>query len=171
MTANSRRQMIYDILTTSSVPVSAGTLASQLDVSRQVIVGDVALLRASGTSIAATPRGYVLETESSGQLYTIACIHSLDNMEEELNIIVDNGCEAVDVIVEHPVYGQLKGELRLVSRYDVSCFATKLRETSAPPLSALTNGIHLHTIRCPDEAAFDRVCSELEKQGILFEQE
>jgi len=171
MTANSRRQMIYDILATSSAPVSAGTLASQLDVSRQVIVGDVALLRASGTSVSATPRGYVLERESAGLLRTIACVHTLDNMENELNIIVDNGCEAVDVIVEHPVYGQMKGELRLSSRYDVSCFAKKLHETSAPPLSALTNGIHLHTIRCPDEAAFDRVCSELEKQGILFEQE
>ena len=171
MTANQRRQKILESLTATSAPVSASTFASQLDVSRQVIVGDIALMRASGINVAATPRGYVLESDKGGLVRTIACVHAANHLEDELNIIVDNGCEAVDVIVEHPVYGQMKGELRLSSRYDVGCFAKKLHETSAPPLSALTNGIHLHTIRCPDEAAFDRVCSELEKQGILFEQE
>lgn len=171
MTANERRKKIYETLSNTSAPVSAGTFAAQLDVSRQVIVGDIALLRASGLGVAATPRGYVLESEKGGLMRTIACVHTSENLEDELNVIVDNGCEAVDVIVEHPIYGQMKGELRLVSRYDVSCFAKKLHETSAPPLSALTNGIHLHTIRCADEAAFLRVCDELEKLGILFEQE
>ena len=171
MTATERRRKIHETLMATSAPISAGTLAAQLDVSRQVIVGDIALMRASGLGVAATPRGYVLESEKGGLMRTIACMHTSVNLEDELNVIVDNGCEAVDVIVEHPVYGQMKGELRLVSRYDVSCFAQKLRETSAPPLSALTNGIHLHTIRCPDEAAFGRVCKELKKLGILFEQE
>lgn len=171
MIAETRRRKIFEILSDASAPVSAGTLAAQLDVSRQVIVGDIALMRASGTSVSATPRGYMLEEEKGGLLRTIACVHTLDNMEEELNAIIDNGCEAVDVIVEHAVYGQMKGELRLVSRYDVGCFMKKLRETAAPPLSTLTNGVHLHTIRCPDEAAFERVCAALETLGILFEQE
>ena len=171
MTASQRRQKILETLSASSAPVSASTLAAQLDVSRQVIVGDIALLRASGTSVAATPRGYVLESEKGGLIRTIACVHNSANLEAELNVIVDNGCEALDVIVEHPVYGQMKGELRLASRYDVGCFVNKLHATSAPPLSTLTNGVHLHTLRCPDEAAFERVCSELEKLGILIEQE
>ena len=171
MTANERRQKIFETLTATSAPVSASTLATQLDVSRQVIVGDIALLRASGTNVSATPRGYVLESEKGGLVRTIACVHTLDKLEDELNVIVDNGCEVLDVIVEHPVYGQMKGELRLTSRYDVGCFVTKLHATSAPPLSTLTNGVHLHTVRCPDEAAFARVCAALEKQGMLFEQE
>ncbi|MBR5261708.1 MAG: transcription repressor NadR [Oscillospiraceae bacterium] len=171
MTANERRKKIFETLSNTSAPVSASTLATQLDVSRQVIVGDIALLRASGTNVSATPRGYVLESEKGGLVRTIACVHTLDKLEDELNVIVDNGCEVLDVIVEHPVYGQMKGELRLASRYDVGCFVTKLQSTSAPPLSTLTNGVHLHTVRCPDEAAFARVCAALEKQGLLFEQE
>ncbi|MBR4953806.1 MAG: transcription repressor NadR [Oscillospiraceae bacterium] len=171
MTANERRKKIFETLSNTSAPVSASTLATQLDVSRQVIVGDIALLRASGTSVSATPRGYVLESEKGGLVRTIACVHTFDKLEDELNVIVDNGCEVLDVIVEHPVYGQMKGELRLASRYDVGCFVTKLQSTSAPPLSTLTNGVHLHTVRCPDEAAFARVCAALEKQGMLFEQE
>ena len=171
MDALDRRQAIARRLQQSDKPLSATALAQQFDVSRQVIVGDIALLRASGTNVSATPRGYVLESEKGGLVRTIACVHTLDKLEDELNVIVDNGCEVLDVIVEHPVYGQMKGELRLASRYDVGCFVTKLQSTSAPPLSTLTNGVHLHTVRCPDEAAFARVCAALEKQGLLFEQE
>lgn len=171
MTAEIRRQKIFEILAGACAPVSASVLASQLDVSRQVIVGDIALLRAGGTGISATPRGYVLEQEHSGLMHTIACVHSPEQLEDELNAIVDNGCEVMDVIVEHPVYGQLKGELRVASRYDAGCFAEKLRETAAPPLSTLTNGVHLHTVRCPDNEAFERVCDALKHLGILFDQE
>ena len=89
-------------------------------------------------------------------------------MERELNILVDNGCYVVDVVVEHPVYGQLTGELRLASRYDVRQFAERLASEGAPPLSTLTGGVHLHTLLCPDEAAYTRACKELEAAGLLF---
>ena len=81
--------------------------------------------------------------------------------------MVDNGCTVLDVIVEHPVYGQLTGALGLSSRYDVSQFV--LRAGAAQPLSLLTEGIHLHTLACPDGACFRRVREELARAGFLLE--
>ena len=100
-------------------PVSAAALAERFSVSRQIIVGDVALLRAGGTDILATPRGYLLGGRGGGVERTVACVHAPEEMERELNAIVDAGGEVVDVIVEHPVYGQLTGLLGVRSRYDV----------------------------------------------------
>lgn len=75
-------------------------------------------------------------------------------MAAELNTMVDNGCTVVDVIVEHPLYGQLTGPLQLSSRYDVAQFIA--RSHTAQPLSVLTGGIHLHTLLCPSEDAYGR---------------
>lgn len=73
----------------------------------------------------------------------------------------------VDVIVEHPVYGQLVGALDLRSRYDVEEFLR--RSAGAAPLSSLTEGLHLHTLLCPDDAALARVKNQLREKGFLFE--
>ena len=89
-------------------------------------------------------------------------------MERELLIMVDNGCTVLDVIVDHPVYGELTGALQLSSRYDVQQFIVRSR--AAPPLSLLTEWVHLHTLVCPDGDAFHRVKQELSGAGILLEQ-
>ena len=59
-----------------------------------------------------------------------------EEMERELNAIVDAGGEVVDVIVEHPVYGQLTGLLGVRSRYDVAEIDRRVEEHGARPLSA-----------------------------------
>jgi transcriptional regulator of NAD metabolism len=92
-------------------------------------------------------------------------------MEAELNAIVDQGCTVVDVVVEHPIYGQLVGKLELSSRYDVSQFVRRSQTEDARPISSLTDGVHLHTIRCPDEAALQRVQEALRALGVLLEPE
>jgi len=166
MTAEERRASIIQQLRQSSTPISATALAKGFGVSRQIVVGDVALLRASGADIAATPRGYVMEQTSAGCLHRVACRHSGKDMEAELNIMVDNGCTVVDVVVEHPVYGQLTGALQLKSRYDVQQFISQ--SAQAKPLSLLTEGIHLHTLCCPDDEAFRRVCAALDQAGYLL---
>ena len=169
MDAQERRQAIAQRLAQAEGPVSAAALAREFSVSRQIIVGDVALLRAGGMDIAATPRGYVLPRESGGLVRTLACRHTGEQMEEELNAIVDQGCTVIDVIVDHPIYGQLTGPLQLSSRYDVGQFVARCRKESAVPLSLLTEGIHLHTVSCPDEEAFHRVRAALKAQGVLLE--
>ena len=169
MNSEERRRTIIEMLRESAQPVSASSLAGRLNVSRQVIVGDVALLRSAGETIIATPRGYLFGKEHDGILHQIAVKHTPEEMEAELHTIVDQGCTVKDVIVEHPVYGQLTGSLQLSSRYDVSQFISRCRAVDAKPLSKLTGGIHLHTVSCPDEASFARVLADLKKLSFLLE--
>ncbi len=167
MTAQERRNAILDMLSRAEQPVSATALANRFGVSRQLVVGDVALLRAGGTAIDATARGYVIRKKREGLRRQVACRHHGGDMETELQIMVDNGCTVLDVIVEHPVYGQLTGALGLASRYDVGQFIAKA--DAAQPLSLLTEGVHLHTLLCPDGEAFLRVKEELRGKGFLLE--
>lgn len=168
MDGKARREILLKKLEESRQPVSAGALARDLGVSRQIIVGDVALLRSAGAEIAATPRGYVLQgREEVGLRRRVACRHTARETGDELYAMVDNGCTVVDVIVEHPVYGQLTGSLQIRSRYDADQFVERSR--GASPLSLLTEGVHLHTLLCPNEEALERVREALRKLGILFE--
>ena len=168
MTAELRREAVLEALRSAARPVSATALAERFGVSRQIIVGDVALLRAGGARIAATPRGYIMEPEDRGTLRQVACRHTAREMEEELNIMVDNGCTVIDVVVDHPLYGQMTGQLSLASRYDVRQFVEKAKH--AAPLSSLTDGVHIHNLRCPSEEAYQRVCEDLKQLGILYTQ-
>ena len=166
MTAEERRKAILETLRTSSAPCNASVLAETYGVSRQVVVTDIALLRASGISINATPRGYVIAREEAGIVRRIACRHNSFDTANELYLIVDNGGTVLDVVVEHPVYGELIGSLQLKSRYDVGQFMA--RYSQSQPLSALTGGVHLHTISCPDEETFERVCGALKEAKFLI---
>ena len=169
MNAVQRREVILERLSNADAPVSASVMAAELGVSRQIVVGDVALLRAAGANISATPRGYVISQDSGGLIRQVACQHDAAGMEAELNAMVDHGCTVLDVIVDHPVYGQLTGPLQLASRYDVSQFIARCARAEARPLSDLTGGIHLHTLSCPDEAAFQRVEAALREMRVLLE--
>ena len=169
MDAEKRRAAILRRLEAEESPVSASVLAGEFSVSRQIIVGDVALLRAAGAEISATPRGYVLARSAQGIQRTVAVKHDLSGTREELYLLVDNGCSVLDVVVEHAVYGQLTGELQLHSRYDVDQFMERLTAEGTKPLSTLTEGIHLHTLRCPDEAAYERARDALRAAGFLLE--
>ena len=168
MEAVERRRAIAQRLAQADGPVSAAALAKAFSVSRQIKVGDVALLRAGGMEIFATPRGYILPGEPAALTRTVACVHSGGEMARELEIMVDQGCQVVDVVVEHPVYGQLTGQLHLSSRYEVQEFIRSVSENQAKLLSDLTGGIHLHTLRCPSEEAYQRVLEELDRAGFLL---
>lgn len=168
MTAAQRRSAIYEQLTRANAPISATALAQRFSVTRQVVVGDIALLRAEGHRITATPRGYMIPSET-GLLRTIACHHSGADTQKELFAMVDCGCTVLDVIVEHPVYGQLTAPLALSSRYDVEQFVQRMADSHAQPISALTDGVHLHTLSCPSEDAFAHLKATLQSMGMLYE--
>ncbi|WP_409968255.1 transcription repressor NadR [Bengtsoniella intestinalis] len=165
--ATMRRDTILTLLAQATAPLSASNLASQLGVSRQVIVGDIALLRAAGHTITPTPKGYLLSQASCQHRCQIVCQHTPEDTAIELNILVDHGCTVEDVTVEHPVYGQLTGQLQLQNRYDVSQFLAQ--SAGVPPLAVLTQGIHLHTISAPDADALARAKAELQNAGFLYE--
>lgn len=169
MGGESRRKIIVKQLLETEKPISASRFAKEFSVSRQIIVGDVALLRAAGEEIIATARGYVLEKEKQGIVRKIACQHQSEEAEEEMTLIVENGGEIIDVIVGHPIYGELVGGLHVHSLNDVKEFMSAYRKNNATMLSVLTGGIHLHTIRCQDEATLENIKTALAEKGILYE--
>jgi transcriptional regulator of NAD metabolism len=165
-----RRRGIVGILGRAAAPVNGSELARRLSVSRQVIVQDVALLRARGHRILATPRGYVLLDEGPRiNAAIVACHSSLEELEDELATIVGLGGTVVDVSVEHPLYGELRGTLMLRTQEDVTAFLARMRATGAEPLSRLTRGVHRHTLGVPDEATLQKITEALRQKGYLVE--
>lgn len=170
MTAEDRRRRIIEFLESSSVPVTGAELSSLLQVSRQVIVQDVALLRAQGAKLVATPQGYIIPNNQSptARTFVIACQHSLDETEEELNLLVDHGLKVIDVVVEHPVYGEMRGLIMVESRRDVKEFMSRVQQTGASLLSSLTKGVHLHTVECSRSCVLEEAKSALKDKGFLI---
>lgn len=173
MTTEERRAEVLRRLQEATQPLTGTRLSREMGVSRQIIVGDVSILRAEGQKIFATPRGYIMPREENGtsgqQMATLVCQHSAEDMETELNAIVDNGGTIMDVIVEHPVYGPIKSDLLLASRRDIKNFLSRMKKYQAIPLLVVTGGIHIHTIQVPDEEALAAIKEELRVQGILIE--
>ncbi|GHH97164.1 transcription repressor NadR [Neobacillus kokaensis] len=167
-----RRRFILQLLQDSSRPITGSELAERTNVSRQVIVGDITLLKAKGEPIIATSQGYLfLQQQSENLVYerTIACRHTYEDTEKELNIIVDYGVKVKDVKIEHAIYGDLTASIMVSNRQEVKQFIEKLETTKAPLLSELTGGIHLHTLSAPSEAALEKAEAALKKEGILLE--
>ena len=170
MNGEQRRKIIIEKLKSCSEPISATSFADQFGVTRQIVVADIALLRASGYAIRAEHKGYVLDRhDANGLVKHIVVKHGKNDLVDELYAIVDNGGKVVDVIVDHSVYGKLSGELNLSSRYEVDCFIQKVNDTGASPLSFLTEGLHVHTIAVKNQDSFDRIKTQLDKMGILIE--
>jgi hypothetical protein len=150
-------------------PVPGAELARRLRVSRQCLVQDVAMLRASGEEILSTPQGYRLPTARSvGHRAVLACQHPPERTEEELQILVDNGVRVLDVVVEHPLYGELRGSLMLESRSDVADFLRRWRRKGATLLSSLTRGVHLHTVEASRPDMITRAKAQLHARGFLL---
>ncbi len=167
--AGERRAAILEMLSASHQPLSAGHIAREMGVSRQVVVGDIALLRASGEQVVSTARGYLLTRPALQKTWIIECSHSKEGLLDELYAVVDNGGALLDVKVEHPIYGLISGTLNIRSRHDADRFANQLKEQKAAPLSLLTDGTHFHTVSCPDEETFERVLRSLSEKGILIQ--
>lgn len=166
-----RREEILRILGEAASPVSGSSLSEKLGVSRQVIVQDVAILRAAGRDIVATSRGYLLPGAEDGKRAVLAVQHGLEETEKELNIMVDSGLLVINVSVEHAIYGELTGNLMLKSRLDVREFMRKLERERASLLSSLTGGFHLHTVGYEREEQVDWARERLREEGILVEDE
>ena len=169
MTAEARRKEILAELSASTAPVSATTLAEKYGVTRQVIVADVALLRAAGNDIRAEHKGYSLE-RAQGEIHRlIVCKHPKSSVIDEFYAIVDNGGKVLDVQVEHPIYGIISAKISISSRYDADEFVRAASNSSVSQLSDLTGGVHAHTVAARDEETFRRIIHRLRELGILVE--
>lgn len=173
MDGTKRRAEIVKILINSNKPVAGGYLAKYFRVSRQVIVQDIAILRAENKNILSTYKGYVIPKENEEGNYTRSfhVRHDVEDTEEELNIFVDAGARILDVAVEHSVYGMITADLILNNRRDVKEFVEKINKKQAKPLMSLSDGTHYHTIMAASEDTLNYIAKELRKKGYLIETE
>ncbi|KMY68472.1 transcriptional regulator [Desulfocarbo indianensis] len=164
-----RRQTILDMLRRRDGTLTGAELALRLGVSRQIIVQDIALLRAEGHPILATPQGYFLQAapQASARRAVIAVRHAPPETQAELSLLVTHGLTVLDVIVEHPLYGELRGNLMLKSLQDVESFIARVERGRTPLLSSLTKGVHLHTVEYRKAGDLTRAQGELAQHGFL----
>jgi transcriptional regulator of NAD metabolism len=166
---NNRKISIKNQLLETKKPIKASALAEQFNVSRQTIVGDIALLRAQGEQIISTSRGY--EYEKNHQFEEIVvCRHFPDQAEQEMDLIVAAGVTIKDVVIDHPIYGQLSGQMRVQSSADVKQFIQHIRERKGHLLSELTDGIHSHTLSADSLEDLKKAKEQLKKAGILYKE-
>ena len=168
-----RKNLILDILQNANKPIKGGQLAEKVGVSRQIVVQDIAVMRAQGVGIIATPQGYLLQQTHQNQPQKIlACCHTtIQEMADELETVVYYGGKVINVIVEHPVYGEIQGNIAAANLADVQAFMEKIQEQDAVPLAALTNGIHLHTVEAPDWEILEAIEHRLLEKGYIVTQD
>ncbi|MDO5383045.1 MAG: transcription repressor NadR [Eubacteriales bacterium] len=166
MNGEERRERIIDILHKSEAPVSGVALANMLDVSRQVIVQDIALIRAKNIDIFSTNRGYVINGKKEcTRIYKV--IHSDDEVDTEFEAIIDLGGWVKDVFVYHKVYGVIKADLSIRSRKDIKEYIAEIKSGKSSLLKNVTAGYHYHTIGAEDEKTLDLIQKELSNLGFL----
>ena len=166
MSGKERREEILKILNNSEMPVAGTELAKELGVSRQVIVQDMALIRANGIDVMATNRGYVIqEAKEVSRVFKV--IHTDEQVEEELNLFVDLGGKVEDVFVYHKVYGVIKVPMNIKSRRDVRKYMEGISSGKSTNLMKLTSNYHYHTIIAEDEQTLDLIQDELSSRGFL----
>ncbi|KZL88413.1 transcription repressor NadR [Clostridium magnum] len=169
MNSKERRKYIEDLLRKTNTPHKGHVLSEELGVTRQIIVKDIAILRAEGKKIIATPEGYLISNEEKNLVKKVmAFCHKADDIEDELKTVVKFGGIIEDVIIEHSVYGELKGMLMIKTLYDVENFIKKINEHKAEPLLILTGGIHLHTISAENDDIMDNITTELKNKMYLL---
>lgn len=174
MLTEKRREEIIELLKKETKPITGTELSKRFGVSRQVIVQDIAVIRAQGNDIMATSSGYMIPYHNGANkiIKTLVCKHeNYMQMEEELQIMVDAGAKIIDVIVEHPVYGEIRSSLMLQSRMDVEDFMSKVKKQKAEPLAKLTQGEHIHTLEVPNEKAYDKIVDLLSQKGYIISRE
>lgn len=168
MTGVERRDLITELIKKSEKPVSGSALASKFNVSRQVIVQDIALIRAAGYDIISTNRGYILSgSKTVSRAFKVK--HTDDMIQDELHTIVDLGGAVVNVFVEHRVYGHVEAALSIDSRRKVAEFIKDIKSGKSSPLKNITSDYHFHTIEADSEENLNMIEDALRRKGFLVE--
>jgi len=166
MKCEERRQEILNILSEASKPVSAGVLSEKFGVSRQIIVKDIAQIRANGIEISAHARGYVLENKDRPSK-VFKNFHSDEDVEKELTLIVDLGGTVEDVFVYHKAYNKVSAPMNIKSRHDVSVFLENIATGKSSLLKNVTSGYHYHTVSADSFEILKNIEDKLWENGFL----
>lgn len=168
MTGSERRERIINKIKCNETPISGKTLAQEFEVSRQVIVQDIALIRASGYDVLSTNRGYILnKPQSVSRVFKV--YHTDEQVEDELCSIVDLGGNVVNVMINHRVYGHMEAKLGINSRRKVARFVEDIQSGKSSPLKNITSGYHYHKIEADNEETLNLIEEMLKNKGFLAE--
>ncbi len=168
MKAEKRREEILSFIGNAENPIPASVLAERFAVSRQVIVQDIAIIRANGYDVTATNRGYVLNSKIQATR-VFKCRHSFEEIVDEGALIIEAGGKVEDVFVNHRVYGRISSRLDLINRTHVEELYRSLVSGASKPLMSVTDGYHYHTVSAEDEATLDGIERALRERGFLIE--
>ena len=170
MDGAARRRQIVAALEGSARPLSGKELSDMLRVSRQVIVQDIALMRAEHLPILSTNKGYLLGPDAvrSSQPKRVFFVrHTTDQVLEEFMTVIDLGGRILDVSVEHELYGPIRADLLIENAQDAQDFVDRLNSCRDNPLKVLTDDCHYHTVTAPSEKLLDLIEAELRNRGFL----
>ena len=170
MTGEQRRTEIRQMLQQTQQPLTGTALARELHVSRQVIVQDIALMRAENHPILSTNKGYLLHPEDApaAQPKRVFFVrHTTGQVLEEFMTVIDLGGRILDVSVEHELYGPIRADLLIENVHDAAEFVERLAACRDNPLKVLTDDRHFHTVTAPSEKLLDLIESELRTRGFL----
>ena len=166
MKVTERRKAIVNLLSASKTPISGGELSKQFNVSRQIIVQDITVLKGLGYEIFSTHHGYVLQKSPLVER-VFKLKHTTEQTEDELTTIVDLGGTVVDVFVWHKVYGKISATLNIFSRLHVKQFLEGVRTGKSTELMNITGGYHYHTVRADSEAVLDKIGETLQQKNYI----
>lgn len=166
MKAEERRKNIALVLGPTT-PISGGALSKRFGVSRQIIVQDIALLKAAGYEIIATHTGYILQRSPLIER-AFKVLHSTEQTEDELATIVELGGTVADVYVRHKMYGKLSASLNIFSKAHIKQFIDKTRSENSTELMSITGGQHYHTVYAENEQTLDQIQAALQEKGYLI---
>lgn len=170
MTGEERRMGILGKLQETDTPLSGTALAKAFHVSRQIIVQDIALMRAENYGILSTNKGYLLRSHKAENMQPKRVFfvkHSTEQVLDEFQTIIDLGGKILDVAVEHELYGQICVDLLIETASDAADFHAKLMTCRDNPLKVLTDDCHYHTVSAPSERLLDLIEKDLKRKGYL----
>ncbi|MGL5260167.1 MAG: transcription repressor NadR [Lachnospiraceae bacterium] len=169
MVGEDRREELLSLLENAKEPVKGSYLAKVLNVSRQVIVQDIALLRAQKKEVLSTNKGYILQEKEEDLFQEVFLVkHNKEDVIKELFCIVDCGGKIQNVGVEHEIYGQIEVPLIISSRLDAEEFCKRLETCTNNPLSSMTEEVHYHMVCAQSKKALDKIRENLEEMGFLI---
>lgn len=170
MHGNERREKIRKDLKKSLKAIKGSAFAEKYGVSRQVIVQDIALLRAVGEQIISTADGYIyFSFHMNKPKRVFALKHETSDINKELDTILENGGVLLNVFIDHPIYGDLVADMIIGDEEQKKAYIEKCSAVEFTPLMALTDNIHYHTVEATYEENLDKIEAALKELGFLVE--
>ncbi len=171
MHGNERRECIRKDLKKSLKAIKGSELAKKYEVSRQVIVQDIALLRAIGEQIISTADGYIyfsFHMNRPKRVYALK--HETVDIDDELTVILEHGGSLLNVFIHHPIYGDIVADMIIENIEQKREYIEKCAKVDFTPLMALTDNVHYHTVEANRESDLDAIEKALDDLGFLYEE-